>query len=132
MFCSNCGKELTENTNFCPQCGKPQKTNVPIEEPKLEYCEIDWCWSSLLLGINYKFQFIAKAIGPSGQYITDKTHEMPMSESGWITTVSEIHESTAGISNGLRNLIAKLTSDGWEPVGKGQYWFNYKFRRRAK
>ena len=31
MFCSNCGKELTDNVAFCPECGAAQKT-VPQEE----------------------------------------------------------------------------------------------------
>jgi len=22
-FCSNCGKEVSEGTTFCPECGKP-------------------------------------------------------------------------------------------------------------
>lgn len=29
MFCSNCGKEIQENTSFCPYCGK-NVNQVPI------------------------------------------------------------------------------------------------------
>lgn len=35
MFCSNCGKELTQNTNFCPNCGtKIIHKDVPAEQCK--------------------------------------------------------------------------------------------------
>ena len=30
MFCSNCGKELTDNVAFCPECGAAQ--TAPQEE----------------------------------------------------------------------------------------------------
>lgn len=33
MFCSNCGKELKEEANFCPYCGRPVKK---IEDIKKE------------------------------------------------------------------------------------------------
>lgn len=39
MYCPKCGKEITEQTKFCPQCGYTQKkeeTNVEIEETKKE------------------------------------------------------------------------------------------------
>ena len=25
MYCSNCGKEISENDNFCPDCGSENK-----------------------------------------------------------------------------------------------------------
>ena len=28
MFCSNCGKELKENTKFCPECGNKVETST--------------------------------------------------------------------------------------------------------
>lgn len=33
MFCSNCGKEIRENSNFCPYCGIAKKT-IPSEAAK--------------------------------------------------------------------------------------------------
>ena len=32
----------------------------------------------------------------------------------------------------LNSLIQHLTSDGWEPTGRGSAWFNHKFRRGVK
>ena len=41
MFCKNCGKELNENTNFCPYCGEKVyndeayvKVNLGYDSPK--------------------------------------------------------------------------------------------------
>ena len=32
MFCSQCGKKVTENMLFCPFCGKP--IVIPDQEPE--------------------------------------------------------------------------------------------------
>jgi len=29
MYCSHCGKELPENSKFCPNCGAPAETEAP-------------------------------------------------------------------------------------------------------
>ncbi|MGM9567135.1 MAG: zinc ribbon domain-containing protein [Clostridia bacterium] len=34
MFCSNCGKELTDNVAFCPECGAAQQTVSQEEAPQ--------------------------------------------------------------------------------------------------
>ena len=48
-FCSNCGKELAENSTFCPSCGTPiggtnpnqnNSNNTSINAPALEYRDI--------------------------------------------------------------------------------------------
>lgn len=31
VYCSNCGKELTENTNFCPKCGITTRKGGTVE-----------------------------------------------------------------------------------------------------
>ena len=30
MFCSNCGAELNENSNFCSNCGQPVVSNNKV------------------------------------------------------------------------------------------------------
>lgn len=30
MFCSNCGKEITESVSFCPECGNPLTQSTPL------------------------------------------------------------------------------------------------------
>lgn len=48
-FCSNCGKEISENSAFCPSCGTPiggtnpnqnNSNNTSINAPVLEYRDI--------------------------------------------------------------------------------------------
>ena len=48
-FCSNCGKEIPENSTFCPSCGTPiggtnpnqnNSNNTSINAPVLEYRDI--------------------------------------------------------------------------------------------
>lgn len=48
-FCSNCGKEIAENSAFCPSCGTPiggtnpnqnNSNNTSINAPVLEYRDI--------------------------------------------------------------------------------------------
>ena len=38
MFCTRCGSELPEETNFCPKCGAPQNGEVGTA-PKKEKVE---------------------------------------------------------------------------------------------
>ena len=33
MYCTGCGREMTERDNFCPSCGKPVH-EAPADEPK--------------------------------------------------------------------------------------------------
>ena len=35
MFCKHCGKQLSENTRFCPNCGWERYDPVPF---KCEHC----------------------------------------------------------------------------------------------
>lgn len=34
MFCSNCGKEITENGKFCPSCGETLEPEKVVTQPK--------------------------------------------------------------------------------------------------
>ncbi len=57
MFCTNCGKELPDDANYCLKCGHPQKQSAvarqPISSPatKYEICTLKvdirsilWLW----------------------------------------------------------------------------------------
>ncbi len=35
MYCTGCGREMTERDNFCPSCGKPAQAAPAASEPKL-------------------------------------------------------------------------------------------------
>lgn len=46
MFCSNCGKELHEDANFCPKCGERTRKGVeagistPLEDLKVAFSKM--------------------------------------------------------------------------------------------
>ena len=42
MFCSNCGKEILENTYFCSKCGVRTKSGVEAEIPIPKERKYDW------------------------------------------------------------------------------------------
>ena len=39
MFCSNCGKEVKENDNFCRYCGFNLHNEVKTVEPKVNIAD---------------------------------------------------------------------------------------------
>ena len=67
----------------------------------------------------YKGQFVAKAVGPKGTRIVGTSREF-MSKAYTYRT-KEAEEL-------VRELVAELLNDGWEPTEQNG-WFNYKFRR---
>jgi hypothetical protein len=44
--CSSCGANYDDKFAFCPYCGtakpQPPTVRVLVEEPKYEYCQVDW------------------------------------------------------------------------------------------
>lgn len=75
MYCRNCGKELPDNSNFCPECGTKQnvipdnKIYIPKfikKHQKLSYAYVAWCLIHFTLFISS-----SKRI-PEGFYPWDK------------------------------------------------------------
>jgi len=129
MFCSNCATQLPDEADFCWKCGKPQKQAA--EEPKWETCEVKlaadqkgrmnwWNGSS-----RYRWQFWAEAIGLKGRYNAG--------ESEYLTALDdEVGPQNPKVVKLMDSVIDKLLKDGWEPLPRGEKWFSYRFRRRAK
>ena len=55
MFCIKCGKEISEESNFCPNCG--HQRNNTISSPKMEGEQpvgsnnVDWCKKIDYIGV---------------------------------------------------------------------------------
>jgi uncharacterized membrane protein YvbJ len=50
MYCSNCGTEITEQSKFCPSCGKPLNdtvTETHVDEK--QRVEVILLWSSIFV-----------------------------------------------------------------------------------
>jgi len=131
MYCINCGTQLPDDAGFCLKCGTAQKPGPRFGEPKWETCEIQIEDIKLesnpirlipILGDLVAFVFglrditrcryVVRSIGPKGMHTIADTGLVSQRE-------------------GLENLIARLAQDGWESSGRGEQWYNYKFRRRA-
>jgi hypothetical protein len=139
VFCSNCGAQLSNESNFCSKCGKPQKDGVvgyqSVPE-RIEYCQIryDREKTSIQGIFNFLFDggfdspnshimFWADASGPNGTYNAGSTE--------WVTTLKgyPIGTEHSWIHSILKN---KLLAENWEQIGSGERWYNDKFRRRIQ
>jgi hypothetical protein len=131
MFCGNCGKELPNDANFCLKCGKPQGTTVQAEAPFWEMCEIYFFAKSkgLFSSVGY---FWTEAIGPKGKYNAGQSESL-IGTGVSVDVFDNVTEygDTKKLHEALHKLIQRLTSEGWEPIPRGQYYFSYRFRRRT-
>jgi hypothetical protein len=124
MFCTNCRTELPDDANFCSNCGRPQREDVGLAEPQWE------TWEIVFRQVRHRFlhtptlQFWAKAIGPDGTY---SVGESPEFDSNYYP------ESNGKYDAGANDVLVKhLTSEGWQPVGRGEYWYAHRFRRTIR
>lgn len=131
MFCNNCGTPIPEESNFCPNCGKPNEPNLYATKLRWETCEIAHTYVKTGgLITKHKSKFVAEAIGPKGVYVAEESavfeHRFgtpgEMNDSGYQQTI-DAHKS----------LIYKLVEAGWEPKGdRGDQWWMHRFQRRVR
>jgi hypothetical protein len=126
MFCSNCGTELPNEANFCWKCGRPQKPDVEAEPVRYETCEIVWADVDKpgFLGMKpADFYFWARAIGPDGVYEAARSEEL---QNHFV-----LYKGLPIHRGAVDSVIATLVKDGWEPLSRGEHWWNERFRRRV-
>src|SRR5258706_874776 len=137
IFCSQLGKELPDDAEFCVKCGKPvgSAAKQAVEpQPKWEYCEV--CCKREdggFLGFVFKAYFWAKAVGPQGTYSAARsTLTFGYEPIGSGPDDAETPGSERKARPALDELVTKLYNDGWETIGKaGHQWYKYKFRRQV-
>ncbi|SRR5258706_15586812 len=132
-FCTNCGHELREGGKFCAECGTPvEGQGIPQTAPiGWEYCEITFSVKKGgFLTVN-KGSFFAQAVGPKGTYEAARS---PIA----FNTGAEMRFGGYGLSEDDRKtkaaheeVVQALVSSGWEPTGRGEWWWEYKFRRQV-
>ncbi len=132
MFCRYCGKELPGDAEFCLNCGKPVGGQIVSGPAQWETCSISWWskWGFMLS--NSRFQFQAMATGSKGYYKVAESHII--TKYLGIQTDEELSkaEGKRELDEALNELIQKLTVEGWEPVGRGAYWWDHRFRRQIR
>jgi hypothetical protein len=114
MFCTQCGRELPKQANFCQHCGKARNANVSPAPEKWEYSEIRMDFELGFLGGSHFF--VADAIGPQGKFVAAKTELCALGK------LEQVHTE----------FVRKLIDDGWEPLaGRGDTIWNLRFRREV-
>ena len=95
MYCSNCGKQIPEDANFCCYCGESIRGMVkPRTKPVLETCEIRRIPVKNLFGTNYRWEAVC-----DGKVI-DKTRVVELQNT--------VEEHT--------KLLRRLISQGWRII----------------
>ncbi len=144
MFCVNCGTQLPDDANFCGKCGTPQKSGSRIGEgptgTKWETCEIvreeavpsNWtesftnALSAMVMNPDPNkarfVKYIAKAVGVAGVYVAGEAKGK----------FDKGDRDSRSAVQSVETLVGKLAKDGWEPMGKGEQWYNYKFKRPVR
>jgi hypothetical protein len=120
-----CGGALPQDAKYCPTCGVAQTADalerIGDRYVRDEFCEIvrDTSRDS---GILTKWAFVARAVGGSGLF-----------EAGRSVAVRRDPRETwdAESEEALNGLISELSADGWHPTGRGEAWFEYRFRREV-
>ncbi|NNC27954.1 zinc ribbon domain-containing protein [Longimicrobium terrae] len=140
MYCQECGTEVSDEANYCPSCGRPQK--VGVVRAATEIYEI--CQTSYQIKKRSSFfrpaeaVFVALAVCPKkGNYTA--------AESQLFLTCSFPCRSDeapqADFSRGVQYapqreaafdaLTQLLVEEGWEPVSQSELFrHQHRFRRR--
>jgi hypothetical protein len=99
---------------------------VRSDEARVETCEVKRRFRSerrLLILEDHFATYYAEAIGPNGKYSAGESEEVYLQPgTGW----DSYHVQA------VDRLIDKLARDGWDALAKGEEWYSYRFRRRAK
>jgi hypothetical protein len=143
--CEGCGGSYENQFKFCPHCGraKPESNTLNINvtsDDVWETCEINLVHGeSQLFAYNVKWYFEATAIGTKGRYAAALSEVLkkpvafsPIALGDYWYSGQEPVLLRERCQPKLDNLISKLVTDGWQPIGRGQEWYSERFRRKVK
>jgi hypothetical protein len=137
IYCSDCGRELPEDANFCLRCGKP----LTEEALARVRSEPQWETGRIRCKVLKKERFsrncscvlVLEAIGPNGTYVADQSTQFdyyfgydPRAHGSGFVFVNE-NRTTRAIFD---TFVRKLVEAEWEPVPGHEIWYQCHFRRR--
>ena len=110
MYCVNCGREIAEESRFCPYCGKPVEPRIPPAPPKKSH-------KKLLIGL-----VIFALLLALGLFLWNSLDEK--SEEGYkkhcrevaYEELSDYYEDYAGKDLVVTGQVADLTREGGEVI----------------
>jgi hypothetical protein len=79
------------------------------------------------------YRFRAEAVGPQGRYVAGRSPEFVGTTSHFYRPrpyeqVTYVIEDAAAEA-ALNLLLSQLWSEGWQPTGWGQFWYDFRLRR---
>jgi hypothetical protein len=135
--CTDCGRELPEDANFCLRCGKPL-TDEALARVR---SEPPWETGRIRCKVLKKERFsricscvlVLEAIGPGGTYVADQSKPFdyyfgydPRAHGSGFVLINE-NRTTREV---FEAFVRKLVGAEWEPVPCQDSWFQCHFRRR--
>ena len=138
IYCTECGKELPDDANFCLRCGKPQSAGVAPWESDTFPWETARIRSKVLkkerFSRNCTCAFVLEAIGPVWNYISETSRPFeyyfgydPLAHGSGFVPVNENRTTR----DAFDSFVSKIVAAGWEPVPYQGSWYQCHFRRRA-
>jgi hypothetical protein len=135
MSCAKCGTLLPAEARFCLTCGAPQTSDAGTsaedearaeeDEPDREGAPHDGVLCEIGVWRGYiKAEFIATVRDG------DSAWEVARSPAFRCRGREVPREDDPRAVAAFDRLLELLAADGWEPVGGGQPWYAYRFRRR--
>jgi hypothetical protein len=152
-ICEGCSSSYDEKYKFCPFCGRaapqPASNNV-LSADEWEFCEIELFFvkqpsmlNDFLTSTNRVFH--AVQVTDQGRVSAGHSEELiapiPLIKGSGLSPFTwHIKPDFQGYEKPVfqqgaytkhDNFVKSLCSDGWQYVGKGNEWYNMKFRRRV-
>lgn len=123
MLCLGCRYEMADEATVCWNCGAPTGASAKADPGRWEKCGIVHWHRPLSDVLMVEHRFVAKAIGPSGQYrVAESTT--------WFESGSMLNPQSKKPAAALRCLTGVLQQDGWQYIERGMQWYEGHFGRR--
>lgn len=105
MFCAECGAELPDAARFCPQCGKRVGGPGRVPQPRWELCEVQIGSKTGWTRDQYWFDVVTTGSGGRRKLFSE------------VGLYNDLNDSSRAKNDQiLAEVVAKLISDGWEPM----------------
>ncbi len=144
MYCSKCGKPISDGALFCENCGNQVVTIITRDEKEdtalWEICQIQasWTWINVATSQVCECYFWGEVIGINGPYCVAQTEKYKL-EQRWVweppanPPMGGKKKDQIKAAQLLDGLIKTLQAHGWEVLPeRGEAVWQYKFKRRAR